>query len=63
MLGFRRFCVMAQEGSQSFVDKGVVRPDAELLLDRPYRQAAIAAVISPRSTVWYNPIRMQLAGK
>ena len=25
---------MAQEGSQSFVDKGVVRPDAELLLDR-----------------------------
>ena len=25
------------------------------LTERPYRQAAIAAVISPRSTVWYNP--------
>ena len=34
VFGLRGFYIMPEEIPQSLVDKGVVRPDAELLLDR-----------------------------
>ena len=34
MLGFGRLCISTQEGSQSFVDNGVIRPYAELLFGK-----------------------------